>query len=425
MQIKKIKEIDISSKHFDDSNHNAKMLIYKADINDREIWAYRLNNVTVSSESIYYPSIELFSEVDSTYYLPIDEEVMSLKSIPKRSTGEISSISFPSSVYHDPLFFFIYNTDNYFHFLYDSLPYLITFLKLREYFPNIKLLISSPNFQINKPYPFFFEFLELLDIYENDLVFIDKKTKYTCIFISDSYTHSGKSEKPPRDEIYELYLFIKNKARSREATALTPEKIYISRRTWIHGDVSNIGTNYTQKRRLENENALVDYLNNCGFKEIFTENLSTIDKINIFSNAKFLVGASGGGLCNALFSTKKTKLLAINSPGFMEVNGRFIYSYKNVQTYFFDETFHTTDDKFKKYMRIYSLKNNIVGEVEEFISGRVKVNYTANIVAGWNAKLVLNSIWLNEDDCVSLDKGLNSPWKINLNDFINFSKKIF
>ena len=42
-----------------------------------------------------------------------------------------------------PLFFFIYNTDNYFHFLYDSLPYLISFFELKKYliFINILLLL--------------------------------------------------------------------------------------------------------------------------------------------------------------------------------------------------------------------------------------------------------------------------------------------
>ena len=36
-----------------------------------------------------------------------------------------------------PLFLFIYNTDNYFHFLYDSLPYLISYLHIKNDIPEL------------------------------------------------------------------------------------------------------------------------------------------------------------------------------------------------------------------------------------------------------------------------------------------------
>jgi hypothetical protein len=422
--IKKFNQAIINSNNLEDASHNSKKTIFEIDENGREISCYRFNNLITSKKSIIYPSIRLFSENDSTVYSPVDEEIMSLKTLNIDSNENFTCIPSYNSKYLDPLFFFVYNTDNYYHFVYDTLPYLITFFHLRKSFPNLKLLVSLPNFQREMPYPFFYEFLELLGINKKDLIFITESTMYSSIFISDSYTHSGKSNLPPRKEIYQLFSDIVNKASLLKSNMKLNEKIYISRRTWKHGDTSNIGTNYTQKRKLNNESELVKFLESKGFAETFTENLSVTDKIYLFSNAKFIIGPAGGGLCNVLFSNKNAQLLAINSPDFMSVNKRFIFSFSNINTIFYDETFHVEDTKFKKYMRVQSLSNNIVGEVEEFKNDKVKISYTENILAGWNAELNLKSKWINANECVILDNGLNSPWSLNLDQFIIFYNQI-
>jgi hypothetical protein len=424
MLIKKFNEVIINSNNLEDATCNSKKTIFEIDENGREISCYRFNNLIATNKSIFYPSIKLFSENDSIVYSPVDEEIMSLKTLNIDSNENFASTPSYSSKYSDPLFFFVYNTDNYYHFVYDTLPYLITFFQLRKSFPNLKLLVSSPNFQREKPYPFFYEFLELLGINKKDLIFITESTMYSSIFISDSYTHSGKSNLPPRKEIYQFFSDIVKKASLLKSNVKLNEKIYISRRAWKHGDTSNIGTNYTQKRTLNNESELVRFLESKGFSETFTENLSVIDKINLFSSAKVIIGPSGGGLCNVLFSNKNAQLLSINSPDFMSVNKRFIYSFANIKTIFYDETFHVEDTKFKKYMRVQSHSNNIVGEVEEFKNDKVKISYTENILAGWNAELNLKSKWINASECVILDNGLNSPWSLNLDEFIIFYSQI-
>ncbi len=203
------------------------------------------------------------------------------------------------------------------------------------------------------------------------------------------------------------------------------DKIFISRRTWLHNNFDNIGTNYTQKRRLVNESALVEFLKSQGYEEIFTENISVIDKINIFANAKNIIGPAGGGLCNVLFSNQDAKLLAINSPGFMKINGRFNYSFSNVQTYFYDRAFHTENERFKKYMRVYIPSRKIVGEIENYDQGMLQINYTDHITAGWNAQLDLMTIWVKEEECEPLDEGLNSQWSIDLDDFIHYFKQLY
>jgi hypothetical protein len=52
-----------------------------------------------------------------------------------------------------------------------------------------------------------------------------------------------------------------------------------------------------------------------------------------FSNATHIIGAIDCGISNVLFSPKNTKLEAIVSPTFLNVNMRFKYSLDNIDVY--------------------------------------------------------------------------------------------
>jgi capsular polysaccharide biosynthesis protein len=318
-------------------------------------------------------------------------------------------------IYTEPLFFFIYNTDNYFHFLYDSLLYLISFLKLKKEIPNIKLLMQFPNEQKKEFYPFVLELLEILNILNDDIVIVDEYTEYKEIYVSTSYTHDFDSNLPPRKEIYDFYQnIVKNVKEKYTLDKETPKKIYISRRTWLHNDFSNIGTNYTTRRRLVNEDELVEKLFSQGFVEVFTEKLTTIEKILYFANATHVVGAIGGGISNVLFSPKTTKLEALVSPGFLDINTRFKYSLECVDVSYNMNTSHIEKSIFKTYMRVKTIDGNIVGEIEKIYDDKLLVSYTDGSNTGWNAQCKYKQIELNFDDVIKLDEGLNSPWEIIL-----------
>ena len=81
-----------------------------------------------------------------------------------------------------PVFFFIYNTDNYYHFVYDTLPYLISFFHLKQQVKDLKLLVNLPGPHRNTTYKFVKEFFQLLGIAEKDLIFCNDKTLYFCNF---------------------------------------------------------------------------------------------------------------------------------------------------------------------------------------------------------------------------------------------------
>jgi hypothetical protein len=380
------------------------------DENGRRVNVYHLRNAQLCSISDKYPNIRLSSF--GKVYNPIRERVMSLKDIQPKESIVSHKIK---STYSCPVFFFCYNFDNYYHFVYDTLPYLITYKKLKENTPKIKLLMNYPT-HANKFYKFVDEFLELFGIEKNDILLINKNTIYKNVYISSSYTHDINSDLPPRKEIFNLYSSIlPNKCPKN-----VPQKIYVSRRSWIHNNLENIGTNYTTRRKLINENDFVMLLEKMGFVEVFTENMNIKEKINLFNGCDQVIGAIGGGLCNVLFSQPNKKLVALVSPTFLETNNRFKYCLSGVHTNFYEKTFHTEKNFWKKYMRASHVDSEIVGEVLEIGDDSLVLACTDENVSGWNSSLKLNKIEVPKEKCKALDKGLNSSWTFDINDFKNF-----
>jgi capsular polysaccharide biosynthesis protein len=400
-------------------NNNNFINLYETDENKREINIYKFINCSLTGHNLYYPNVLL--KTKNKLILPLLERTMSLNSgtIYEKSYMKYDYIEKPLiNIYNEPVFFYIYNTDNYFHFLYDSLPYLISYLHLKNKIQNLKLLMQYPNEQKPDFYPFVLEFLEILNIFKNDIIIADEYTKYKEIYISNSYTHDIDSNLPPRQEIYKFYqdifLLVKEK---HDKNIITPKKIYVSRRTWIHNDFSNIGTNYTTRRKLVNEDELVEILKLKGYEEVFTEKLSTIEKIFYFANATHVVGAIGGGISNVLFSPKSTKLEALISPTFLDVNKRFKYSLDCVDVHYNINSKHVEEGEFKTYMRVKSKDGIIVGEIEKIYDNKLLVSYTDGSNTGWNSQNKYKQIELEMKDVEKLDNGLNSPWIIFMSKF--------
>ena len=156
---------------------------------------------------------------------------------------------------------------------------------------------------------------------------------------------------------------------SLKSDYIGPEKIYISRRTWVHNKKDNIGTDYTERRRCVNEDQMAQIFKLYGFKEIFCENLTMEEKIGMFRTAKYVAGPIGGGMCNLIFSPSKTKVMSINSPTFMDVNLRFAYSMVHTDLFNFEHT-------------------EFVDRQEESVES---------------------------EGSLSITGGLNSPWQVDLN----------
>lgn len=406
-----------------------KELFLNTDCYGREIFIYSFVNCNLSGHSLYYP--EVLIETNKSLMLPYHEMTMSLK---RGTRYESEGMEYNLSAYDeslmiiidDPVFFFIYNTDNYFHFLYDTLPYLISFSHLKKKEKSIKLLMNYPNSRKQEFYLFVKEFLDLLDINSSDIIIANPTAIYKKIYISSSFTHNGLSDYPPRKEIYELYndLVVRSLAKKDKFSNIYKnigDNIYISRRTWVHNDLSNIGTNYTTRRMMMNEDKLVNVLTTkYNFKEVFTENISTIDKILLFHNAKIVIGAIGGGISNVLFSKPSTKLIAIVSPCFLDINKRFHFSLNNVQvSYLMDTKLFDVVDGFSKYIRVKNIHSDMIGEVIEIQEDSCSLKVAIGNSHGWNNELQYTISEFKYNDIIKLDDGLNSPYVVNIEALCN------
>lgn len=383
-------------------------VLFPQDENGRCVKIFNIQNAILTGKNIFYPNTLIYSMYDKEIFKPFSEKVMSLSKIHEEEQfnyeqkGELKQIDLP-------VFYFIYDTENYFHFIYDTLPYLISYFELKLKIKNLKLLMNFPNKEKLEFYDFVLDTLRILDVTEKDILIVKNDEIYSNVFISTSYTHGHDSNLPPRKEIFELYNKIKNKVENKKHL---PSKIYISRRTEIHNNFSNIGTNYTTRRRMINEDLLVELLKNRGFVEVFTENMTMTEKIQLFRNADFIIGPIGGGLVNVVFSGKDTKLITIVSPLFLEINYRFKFCLESVNNYFFHHTKHIDQENFKKYSRV--LCGNIVGEIIDKRSDMIKIIYDNDHVSGWNMSRDFNEIWIDKNACIELDSGLNSEFMVNI-----------
>ena len=182
-----------------------------------------------------------------------------------------------------------------------------------------------------------------------------------------SLTHDGLSNYRPHKGVAEVLGRLQGEYDG-------PQKVYVSRRTWLNDKSGNIGTNYTERRRCVNEDEVAEYFISRGFEEVFCENLSMKEKIGLFRNAKIVVGPSGGGMVNVLFSPSTTKVISIDSPTFYDVNSRWKYSLNHTKLYHFKDT-------------------EFVERVEESV---------------------------DNEGALSISGGLNSPWRVNLNSLKDF-----
>lgn len=369
-------------------------VIFTEDGNGREIILDLYRNVFITGK---YPNIQIIVN-------PVNEPVMSLKNVKETYLVE-----------ETPVFFLMYNTENYYHFLYDTIPYLISCNKL-DNFSDIKILVEKPK------YRFVSEMFNILG-FKNKLEIINENKMYETVYVSSSYTHGIDSNLPPREEVYSYFRDIRHVANffynyPFDKPYDGPKKIYISRRTWKHNQNDNIGTNYTTRRKLVNEDELVEYLESKGYTEVFTETMCMKDVIQMFFNVDSVVGAIGGGMANCLFCKDNTEVIPIISPTFLDVNNRFKYCFSKVNYKPFFDTEHVETTEFKKYMRIQN-EDYGVGEISSIVNNeRAKVLFSNEKVAGFsldNTSLVECDVSLSR--CKKLDNGLNSEWKINMEKF--------
>lgn len=362
------------------------------------------HDVQLTGPDLFYPNVLL--QTGGYLIQPLLETVQST-GVSTTDTVEFEVPPCVVSTSYGKVFFFIYNTDNYFHFLYDAIPTLAQFLRLRETTEHteVKLLMNPRTM-----YPFVRESLELLGITPNDIVIADAHARYGTVIVASSPTHEGLSNEPPHSSVWDVYARLRTLA--GPPTGPLPKKIYVSRRSWVHGDTSNLGTNYTTRRRMLCEDDLVHALEAEGYTEIFCESLSMAEKIRLFSQTTHVVGAIGGGMCNLVFSPPETKVLCIGSPEFERINHRFLYTMNHTQLTMFRNTWSTS----MLYRR--AKVGDLIGEVwgEDGDELTLALSNGVAWTEGQSTKMLVTS----KDRVTFLDEGLNSPWNFDVEECMKF-----
>lgn len=382
---------------------------------NRSLFWVELPNVRLEGRSIHYPNC-LLQTSEGTLINPYDERVMSLQkdSFYDGNEWEIPTRDPPSQTESEDVFFFVYNVDNYYHFIYDTLPILYSYFEYRKLNPSCKLLIQTSHPSKKAFAPFVLEFLESLGI--SEYILADANTLYKKIIVSTSFTHGGQSNDPPAKASFTVW----RRCLSKESYPTLPKRFYISRRSWVHGKTDNLGTNYTQRRKCENETELVALLESYGIQELFTELLTTDEKLALFANAELVVGVVGGGMCNLLFSPPSTKSLCIQTPYFLDINARFRHSMDHTRILYSDCSIHApAEQKFLLFSRVRitnpeSPLHGRIGEVEGVSGSTYALRLSSNDVAGFSQDFPMDTVYVDESELDAVDKGLNSPFLCDL-----------
>ena len=389
------------------------LYISQKDENGRSIRYSVFSDVSLVGHDLYYPNVLLKADDVDYLVLPIKEDFMSLKcGTTYEKTMEYDIVDAPLTMCEvkSPVFFFVCNTVNYYHFLYDAVSCLITFFHLKKIVPSLKLLMNYSDPQSVDFFPFVKETLELVGIKMEDIIIHQKENKYKTVYVGSSPTHDKLPNVPPRNEVYDLFRDVANKVEIKNS----PKKIYVSRRSWIHGDLSNIGTNYTTKRIMVNEDAVVAMVQRHGFVEVFCENMSMKEKINLFRCAEIVIGSIGGGMCNLLFSTKKTIAKVIISPTFLDINQRFLYAMNTADVECLFISSFADEGIFKKGMRVV-LADKSIAEIDSCLGDDLYNVAIRRIgTTGCESRNGTQTRIVRSSHMTPIDNGLNSPWKVDV-----------
>ena len=390
-------------------------VLLENDMNNRDIKIFRLEECIPSGTGTQYPNV-IFKNTKNMYYPLQDKNV--------RSTF-VNNYEKDQMMYqfrrqrirkkiNDSVFYFIYNTDNYFCFLYDAVPYLHSFLALRSQQPRIKLLMQYNDIENKTFKPYVLPILELLGITQKDIVMLSSDTKYRRIYISSSYTHDEGYHDEPRAEIFKLYKRISDAAYEKLKNNLPalPKKIFVSQHKNMTDKFAKMAEPVPYKRKFTNETEFIEYTNSKKCKEIFVEdsNFTVLEKIVMFSKAEVVIGQMGETVANVLFCPKTTRFVSIVTPTYLIRFPRFRYCYKNTDIKYFTKTEQVETTDFKTYMKVQRKTDvhGIIATVTNVINNdSSKIEYVDE--NGEKQEEIIDN-----DRFIKKDEGVNSPWKIDM-----------
>lgn len=182
------------------------------------------------------------------------------------------------------VYIFSLSAENFWHFLYDCIPRIYSAILARS---NQKLTVLVPDSLPDS-------FRELLDcVLPNNFqtIYIPKGSWVKVDrLVMPSYVSRCENGFLP-SEYYEYIRSCVFKKYDLTPLENPTERIYISRDNAKH-------------RRILNEDQIIQYLANYGFKPIVLEKMSFREQVELFTKAEIIVAPHGAGLATTLFSGK-------------------------------------------------------------------------------------------------------------------------
>jgi capsular polysaccharide biosynthesis protein len=244
-------------------------------VRNGRVFTDRGGNVAVISRKSLIPSVSWQYNPDGPEALPdIENHLLKKKLLldqfPWRIQGTVVSLLTGGGA-----------NNNYFHWLYDSLPRLYiakTIIKLDE---NTRYLIPEDTYSFQK------ETLDILGVPVGARI-SSKECRHLQATNLIATTHPNPYEGAPTWVVK----FLRESFRGCSADKIEERLIYISRGDSLRG------------RRLLNEDYLRTLLESVGFSTYRLSELPVSQQISLFSQAKMIVGMHGAGFSNLAFASK-------------------------------------------------------------------------------------------------------------------------
>ena len=122
-----------------------------------------------------------------------------------------------------------------------------------------------------------------------------------------------------------------------------PGTIEFLRQTFLP-EISSIQKNYGEKiyisraraknRQIINESEVIELLSQWGFQTIYLEEISVLEQVAAFANAKTIVAPHGSGLTNLVFCSPDTKVIELFSPNYVRTDYWIISQQLKLQHYY-------------------------------------------------------------------------------------------
>jgi hypothetical protein len=197
----------------------------------------------------------------------------------KKINGEVAVIS---------------NNDNYFHWMFETIPRILQLKKLG---------IKPDYYVIGADKKFKKESIKKMGLREKQIISADKGLHITAdkLIVPSFPIHTGNPTQLVCDFLRKTFLKAPGKKYLEKY-----ERIYISR--------GNVKT-----RKVSNEKEVLSYLSKYGFVPVTLDGLSIEEQAKIFNSAKVIVAPHGAALSNLVFARKGTKVIEAYHPDYVNV----------------------------------------------------------------------------------------------------------